>query len=81
VKYECVISAFTYWKGAAQEADTILRWLVFIVQQNEDFLDETWSIGNLKLRIILFRLLASIRDSIGAVFAAWIFPEFGSRAV
>jgi len=77
VKYECVISAFTYWKGAAQEADTILRWLVFIVQQNE----ETWSIGNLKLRIILFRLLASIRDSIGAVFAAWIFPEFGSRAV
>jgi hypothetical protein len=66
VKYECVISAFTYWKGAAQEADTILRWLVFIVQQNE----ETWSIGNLKLRIILFRLLASIRDSIGAVFAA-----------
>ena len=77
MKYECVISAFTYWKGAAQEADTILRWLVFIVQQNE----ETWSIGNLKLRIILFRLLASIRDSIGAVFAAWIFPEFGSRAV
>lgn len=66
MKYECVISAFTYWKGAAQEADTILRWLVFIVQQNE----ETWSIGNLKLRIILFRLLASIRDSIGAVFAA-----------